>query len=91
MIKWTPADQLDLANRHVLQGEARCARQATLIEYLKVTDQDITEAAPLLLLLEQTLELMRQHQQRLLYEKTETRHDHPIDLATVANRAAGLA
>ena len=65
---WTPAGRLDVANQHVLQGEARCARQRALIEEMKADRQDTTGAENMLRLLEQSLDLMREHQQRLLQE-----------------------
>jgi hypothetical protein len=67
-MKWTRSDHLDLANRHVLQGKARCARQRVLIEEMVATGQDTTEAENLLKQLKQTLGLTRGDQQRLLQE-----------------------
>ena len=55
-----------MANRHVAEGERRCARQAMLLEELAARGHDTAEAERLLTAFEQTLELMRWHQQFLL-------------------------
>jgi hypothetical protein len=63
----TPAEtDLEMASRHVAEGVARCARQALLVERMAERGYDTIEAKKLLTNFEQTLELMREHQDRLL-------------------------
>jgi hypothetical protein len=59
---------LEIATRHVAEAEERCARQRALIEEMKADGQDTTGAENMLRLLEQSLDLIREHQQRLLDE-----------------------
>jgi hypothetical protein len=57
---------LEVATRHVAEGEDRCARQRTLIKRMAAAGQDTAEAEAVLQRFEQTLGLLRQHQQGLL-------------------------
>ncbi len=59
---------LEMAIRHVEEGEARCARQRALIERMTAAGQDITEAERLLGSFDNLLSLSREHQQRLVQE-----------------------
>lgn len=54
-------DQLDLARRHIAEGEARIARQSILIARFKQHGLDSTEALTLLALFRDSLALMQEH------------------------------
>lgn len=64
-MNWMPADHLDLANQHVMEGEQRCAGQAELIRLMKRDGRDVRHAEVVLVELQQTLTVMRAHQARL--------------------------
>ena len=57
---------LEVATRHVAEGEDRCARQRALIRHMAAAGQDTAEAEAVLLRFEKTLDLLRQHQQLIL-------------------------
>lgn len=67
-MSWTPADHLDLATKHVREGERRCAGQAELIRSMKRDGRDVRHAEAVLVEMERTLTLMRGHQARLQAE-----------------------
>ncbi|WP_132250479.1 hypothetical protein [Methylobacterium segetis] len=56
---------LEMARRHVVEGEARCARQAALVDRLRAHGHDTAVAEDLLAELEATLVDMREHRRRL--------------------------
>jgi len=56
---------LEMARRHVVEGEERCARQATLIRRMAADGLDTLEAEGLLAQFEGFLELSRNHLRRL--------------------------
>jgi len=57
---------IELAKRHVIDGERRVAEQATRLEQLARDGLDTSEAERLLALLQSTLTLMREHLRMLL-------------------------
>lgn len=50
-----------LAIQHIIDGEARCGRQAALIVRLRAADKDTAEAEALLAVLEEALGQMYAH------------------------------
>ncbi|MBY0294506.1 MAG: hypothetical protein K2X71_00450 [Methylobacterium sp.] len=68
-LDWSPADHLALADLHVVEGEARCARQTALIAALRAKGQDVRSAEVLLAEMEHTLAQTRTHQARLRAEQ----------------------
>lgn len=76
-MSWVPADNLDLANQHVMEGEQRCAGQAELIRHMKRDGRDVRYAEAVLLDLMRTLTAMREHQARLQAEVEHVRLQHP--------------
>ena len=61
-------DQNDLerANRHVIEAEERYNRHLALVRRMAETRQDTTDAENLLARFKETLDLMRQHEQLVL-------------------------
>lgn len=57
----THETHLEMALRHVAQGEARVARQAALVAELAQQGRDTVGAETLLATMEDTLQLMRKH------------------------------
>jgi hypothetical protein len=60
---------LEMAIRHIVEGEERYARQVALVACREQEGRDITEAERLLINFEQVLSLMREHRNRLLEEQ----------------------
>jgi hypothetical protein len=61
-------DELAQAARHVVEGEARCARLAALIALSRAQGIDVTRAERMLAVFEESLRLMRAHHVRLSCE-----------------------
>jgi hypothetical protein len=59
-------NDLECANRHVMEAEERHTRFSALVRRMAVTGQDTTEAENLLMRFKETLDLVRQHQQLVL-------------------------
>lgn len=68
------SDDLDLANRHVAQGEERVAQQVALIDRLKEQGLPANEAETLRVRFENTLALLREHQRQLQTEHSANEH-----------------
>ena len=56
---------LEMAQRHVTEGEERCRRQGLLVQSMAARGQDTAEAERLLMNFEQMLTMMRADLQRL--------------------------
>lgn len=59
---------IEVASRHVMDGDMRCCRQADLIERIRQKGQDTTQAEDLLNLFEEFLALSYAHLHRLTEE-----------------------
>ena len=57
--------EFEHATRHVTEAEERCAGQRALVVLMAAAGQDTAQAESVLLQLEKTLDLLRQHQERL--------------------------
>jgi hypothetical protein len=62
------SDELALAARHVAEGEQRCTRLGALIAHSRAHGFDVTRAERMLAIFEETLDLMRDHHERMLRE-----------------------
>src|ERR1700712_3837837 len=63
-------DDLELTEQHIAEEAGRCARQAPLIAQLHAAGRDSAQAEEVLAQHEQTLEILRTHQRRLLAVQT---------------------
>jgi hypothetical protein len=63
-------DDLELTEQHIAEEAGRCARQALLIAQLRAAGRDSAQAEEVLAQYEQTLEILRTHQRRLLAVQT---------------------
>ena len=62
-------NELAVAQRHIIEGEQRSARQKALIEELRLAGRDMIPAEIFLATLEQSLAVMQQHLRILLAEQ----------------------
>ena len=69
------AVRLDLANRHVAEGETRIARQEALLAEWARLGRDTREVERVLQAMRDTLALMREHQQRLHEQSLREQHE----------------
>jgi hypothetical protein len=60
-----PESSIEMASRHVMEGDIRCCRQADLIERMRDLGHDTRRAQNLLNVLEQCLALSYIHVRRL--------------------------
>ena len=63
-----PETPIEMASRHVMEGDIRCCRQADLIGRMRDKGLDTTEAEDLLQTFVEFLLLSRLHVQRLVEE-----------------------
>jgi cyclopropane fatty-acyl-phospholipid synthase-like methyltransferase len=62
----TEREHLAKAERDINEGEARIARQAELLRYMRDAGQDVSQAETLLENLKKTLQIWKEHRDEIL-------------------------
>ena len=72
----TEREHLALADRHILEGEARIKRHSGLIDHLRENGRDTSTAMALLQTLQETLLVWRDHRDQILHAIARLEAEH---------------